>query len=168
MRRKLLISTLILCMILAAGCSPKPIETPTPADGSELAVEIEKREGQGVNYEILTQAYLEEDLLTALGYIQMHKGYGIMKEESDSYIVYIGLGEKPTAGYAVEIEDVIKEADQIRVVVKEIDPSKEDMTTQILTYPTKVLRIKDKTMNIVVENTSGEAFEDINAENEEK
>ena len=180
MKRTLLISTLALCMILAVGCSPKEVQTPVPAEpaldnssqspiaGSDLSIEVEKREGKGVSYEILTQAYLEEDLLTALGYIQEHRGFGIIKEESDSYIVYGGMGEKPTAGYAVEIEDVIKETDQIRVVVKEIEPKKGDMVAEVITYPTKVLRIKDKTLKIVVENTSGEVFEDINAENEEQ
>ncbi|SKC86276.1 protease complex subunit PrcB family protein [Maledivibacter halophilus] len=179
MKRQLVAGILALNMlIVGGGCAAENIESDNPdsnqsqseksEDDTKLGVEVETMQGEGITYEILTADYLlKEDLQTALTHVQMHKGFGIMKEEEDSLIVYVGLGEKPSAGYELEIENVVKKDDKIIITVKETEPPKDAMAAEMLTYPTKVIRLKDKTKNIEVVNNSGEIFEDINAENEE-
>lgn len=178
MKRQLVAGILALnMMVVGVGCVSESIENDKPdsnvsqpqtsEDDTKPGVESETRQGEGITYEILTLAYIDEDLQTALQHIQMHKGFGIMKEEEGSLIIYVGSGEKPSAGYGLEIENVVKKDDKITITVKETKPAKDEMVAEILTYPTKVIRLKDKTRNIEVVNSSGEVFEDINAENEE-
>ena len=178
MKKKILATVLISSLlVVGSGCSPENIENDKPKDNlsqpqeangdTKPAVESVTKEGDNITYEILTLAHMEDDLQTALSHIQKHRGFGIMKEEDDSLILYIGLGEKPSAGYGLEIENIIKNDNRVKVIVKETKPAEDAMVAEVLTYPTKVIRLKDKIKNIEVINKSGEVFEDINAENEE-
>jgi len=192
MKKIILVSILTLSMITSmTGCTtfekssdssqdtPPLVESPespkeeapkeeapkeeAPSGTTEPAVLVQEKQGVGEDYEIHTLAFLEDDLQTALGYVQQHHGFGIIKEEQDGLFVYIGLGEKPTAGYSVEIENVVKKDDKIKIIVKEVQPGKDAIVTQAITYPTKVVKIKDSVKNIEVVDLEGNLLQDINA-----
>ncbi|AWG22273.1 hypothetical protein FFWV33_12460 [Flavobacterium faecale] len=56
----------------------------------------------------------------------------------------LNMGEKPTAGYGVVVEEVMQTQDSIVVTVKESVPAEGTMVTQNITYPYAVLKINSK------------------------
>jgi len=58
--------------------------------------------------------------------------------------VILNMGEKPSGGYAINIESVVETENNIIVTVKETAPEPGGMTTQNITYPFCVLKINSK------------------------
>ncbi|PTX58301.1 protease stability complex PrcB-like protein [Melghirimyces profundicolus] len=79
----------------------------------------------------------------------------VMKESADSgkssltevragdrtYLI-LSLGQRPTGGYSIRVNEVVKKGDTIRVVAEEVPPAKGSFTTQALTKPTVVISVK--------------------------
>ncbi|MDD2401324.1 MAG: protease complex subunit PrcB family protein [Clostridia bacterium] len=73
----------------------------------------------------------------------------VIKGEKESQYVYIGLGERRTGGYDIEIKKVENVDDKIFVIYKEIKPESGSMVIQVITYPYNIIRI-DSSLTVVV------------------
>lgn len=60
----------------------------------------------------------------------------------ESFIVVIAAGEKPTAGYAVEVDRVVREGPKLKVEVRYVEPSPERMLATVITRPYALVRIE--------------------------
>ncbi len=121
-----------------------------------------------LSYQTIDKNY-SEDVATSAQHVRKLRGYGIIKETSDSYIVYIGLGEKPTGGYSVLIDSCVNLVnDTTKIIIKENAPGKGVVTTQAITYPYILVKIDKTNSNIDVETLDGEKLEDINDESNER
>ena len=67
------------------------------------------------------------------------KGY-IYEIENESVIYTIAMGEKPTAGYSIEIQKVKIKGDNVSIYVSEKVPGKEEMVDDVITHP--IVQIK--------------------------
>lgn len=158
MKKQIITGVLVLGLSMSiVGCDTDGTDEPNNSGNQQE--NIEQGEEQEVKYEFVGD--IPDNLIESINNIKNSKGYKVLEEDDDGTIVYIGVGEKPTGGYNIEVEKIDKKNDTINIEVKEISPGQEDMVTQILTYPSVVLKIKDEFENIKVTNSQGESFEKI-------
>lgn len=72
----------------------------------------------------------------------MIKPYVTKNDIETCNFILVNMGEKPSGGYIIKVENVEELADKIIVTIKEISPS--GMTTSVMTKPCYVIKIKSK------------------------
>ena len=141
MKRKIcLIVLIVLCAFLFVGCGK---------DGKERLVE---NKDYYVNGEF-TGKYLD---LTKRGYY-----IDTLNQIDAPYFYIICMGEKSSGGYGLEIKEVNKIGDTTEVIVKEIKPKDGSIVTMAFTYPTLMIEFPEYQSKIVIKNTDGEEFENL-------
>lgn len=91
---------------------------------------------------------VEENVrLTALTELQSKPAgaYWVAKDEK-TYLV-VTAGEKPTAGYVVEVKEITYDGEQLKVSAHLNEPRPGDVVAQVITYPMLVLSIPDETLH---------------------
>ncbi|MET3289842.1 UNVERIFIED_CONTAM: hypothetical protein ABID98_002412 [Brevibacillus sp. OAP136] len=110
------------------GMSAMPEQQPQPAAFAQHAI----------TYEPLKMPY-PDAAKTAWESIRKQGGYKIGSDAQKTYVA-IGLGQRSTGGYRVEVSGVSQGANgEIVIKAKEIGPKPGAMTTQALTYPSIVI-----------------------------
>lgn len=67
-----------------------------------------------------------------------------LNDVNKSNFIILNMGEKPTGGYAIGVENVVETSENIVITVKETNPDPEAMVTQGITYPYCVVKINSK------------------------
>ncbi len=67
-----------------------------------------------------------------------------LNDVNKSNFIILNMGEKPTGGYAIGVENVVETPENIVITVKETNPDPEAMVTQGITYPYCVVKINSK------------------------
>jgi hypothetical protein len=117
-----------------------------------------------LEYEIVDSDYSEE-AASAVQNIQKLRAYGVVEEEADSKIVYIGLGEKPTGGYGISVYSVVNLiSNKTEIIIKEEVPQEDEFVTQAITYPYILVKVDSPNTDIEVETLDGEKFSNLNNE----
>jgi len=149
-KKTTVIMAVVLAALMTAGCA-------SPGDRSDGGTTA-----NDVDYVLVNDDMLDEETMDKIEQIKDKKGYGIIKKDDCFYYIYIGMGEKRTGGYDVEIISVKAVDGKIKILVEEIEPDKDDAVIQVITYPFQVLRIeKEYSGDIVVVNGSDEEYEAI-------
>lgn len=97
-------------------------------------------------------------------YDYTQRGYYISTDNQPNapYYYIIAMGEQPTGGYSISIIDVkIDNEKNVEVIVKENKPKLDDIVTQAFTYPVCCLKLDSFPNSIVIKNTEGEIFEEL-------
>jgi len=85
------------------------------------------------------------------------------KMPDSPWIYSIAMGEQNTGGYFITIEKVnIDENNNLEITVKENKLAADDIVIQVITYPVCSLQINKEPNSVVVKNTEGEKFDNIN------
>jgi hypothetical protein len=58
--------------------------------------------------------------------------------------VLLSMGEKPSAGYSIEVERIEETPDSIILNIKESEPKAGEMNAAVISYPYTVIRINSK------------------------
>lgn len=90
------------------------------------------------------------------------KGYFRVKDEEGYWYIGVFSGKKNTGGYTIKLVSLEAIEDKTVIVVQETSPKPSVNVIQALTYPYTVIRVKGTTQSILVKNTLGEEFKDIN------
>ncbi|SFS66699.1 protease complex subunit PrcB family protein [Marininema halotolerans] len=69
------------------------------------------------------------------------KGGEVRVNYHDQTYLIIGLGERRTSGYRINIDNVIEKDGKVHVYAQEITPSSDGMVTQVITHPTQVIAV---------------------------
>jgi hypothetical protein len=77
------------------------------------------------------------------------------------YLYIICMGEKNTGGYSLKIKEVNRDNETTEIIVEEIEPKKDEIVTMAFTYPTIVVEFPKYQENIVIKNTKGEIFNEL-------
>jgi hypothetical protein len=161
--KKIILSILIGTILLAAGCTrnndlkvePTSLVTPTKK---------EKKAPQGIafnkiKFEKIKDSDAPKELVDKIEKLKRERGFAFTVDDKSGYIyIAVFMGEKPTGGYSIEVTDVSDSEGRTGVLVKEIEPNKGDIVTQVLTQPYTIIKAKGITTNISVENDKGETF----------
>ena len=88
------------------------------------------------------------------------RGYYVdsLNQDDAPYYYIICSGKKISGGYALKIKEVSKNNNQTEIIVEEIAPSKSEIVTMAITYPTIIVEFPKYQDNIVIKNTKGELF----------
>ncbi len=143
----LLLSALsILLVVSLIGCSTgandkPPVDDNPPAGDSPQNGSSDPKEYNGVTGKVLTQGYptkienyLEENKLK-----ETQQAFNI---DNRTYLV-LTMGEQTSAGYAIELQDLVLGDGTLKVFVKYVKPGKDDIVATVMTYPSLVIETDD-------------------------
>lgn len=100
-------------------------------------------------YEEVTSPYPTE-VESVLNKLRRTGGAEVVQGEHKTYVV-IGLGQRSTGGYKVEVDGIETNANgQIIVKAHEVKPAEGSMTIQVISYPTKVIALPKTTQPVSV------------------
>lgn len=64
------------------------------------------------------------------------------KDKMDYLYIVVGYGAQPTGGYSITVDDLYLTDNSIYIDTSLIGPSKDDVVTQVVTYPYIVVKIE--------------------------
>ena len=140
-----------------SGKEKNAIEQELPEEQKEIIFKILKK------YKIIS--LLEYEIINDLGqYNGFYRKRGYLhKTEEDSVIYTIAMGQKPTAGYSIDVKEVKIEGDSATIYVIEKSPGKDDIVEDVLTYPIVQVKFNKLPSSIKVLNyENGEKFPNLN------
>ncbi|MBU8906608.1 protease complex subunit PrcB family protein [Desertibacillus haloalkaliphilus] len=70
-------------------------------------------------------------------------------DQRHTYII-LALGMRPTGGYSIEVTSIREKNDKVVIQAREIAPGPYDFVTQVITYPTKVVKLDRTTLPVLV------------------
>ena len=107
-----------------------------------------------IKYEVLKTIPEGNDTLS-------NRGYKVLKQDNE-YVVIIQTGEKPNAGYGVEVQSIKDTGEKTEIIVQETEPKPGEMNAMVITYPRVAIKIGgNSTPEFVVSNTKGDSFSTI-------
>ena len=135
-------------VFFAIGCNDKkPAEKPQMG---ELA------------FEEINSEQLEDEELKSW-YDQNHTQDALVSYDTEEFTyILLGVGEKPTGGYELNITSVTGDESNVNVRAEIVEPSAETMVTQVITYPNQLVRIKQDNRDVVLEELVVEQNEEEN------
>lgn len=83
------------------------------------------------------QEYLEQ--------FKMTENYLVFNYEGEIYL-FASRGEMISGGYSIVLKDATVDKDTVNIIVEKKDPGKDDVVTQALTYPVKLVKLADNTV----------------------
>ena len=127
----------LLLSITLIGCLPRKIEHQVLERGLQA--------GAALSSPYFAVVSVEEDFFGL--YRRIHSGELPPPQPppvnfEESLVLVIAMGEKPTAGYAVEVGGVVREGQTLKVEVRFIEPSSERMLAAVITRPYALVRIE--------------------------
>jgi len=154
MKRTILLAVLVIVLIGLAGC------------GSSTGA----NEPKEVDFRIVQLAGLHNDkaLLpdnnTAIDLLSKSGGQFYFSD-GNHLILFIGLGEKKTAGYDIKVKSIKTHNDGATydVVIEEIKPAAGDIVAQVITYPYVLVDLGDVSApkEITVQDEEGKKFNNL-------
>lgn len=123
----------LVLLIAAAGCGEMVIGAPSEVD-----------------FERVVKEELPEEVKNWLDGKITKPGEETFSHEGKLYIL-AAYGEKPTAGYSVEINKIEKLDGQIIVYASFVDPAPDDVVATVITYPYDLVVIEDQGLPVVFE-----------------
>lgn len=145
---------LVLTLVVVAACGSQPaddndqvddnveiVDDETDTDGDLPDTEGEDEANGGISWRRLSEADLTSEMQTWLEANQ--ETTGIYQENfGDETLVLVAWGEKPSTGYAVEVEDVTADGDtKLQLDISLVEPSGDDVTGDAITYPYDLIAV---------------------------
>lgn len=152
MKKLNFILSLVFILALAA-CNKTGGSVPSPSSSESSNQALAYNE---LAFEVLENDQgLPENMTESIGSIRVFEGFAYFKAE-DEYVVFIGMGKKPTGGYGIEVKTVEDIEGLTKITVEEKSPQNGDVVTQALTYPYVLVKIKGCAENFEVATVTQE------------
>ena len=132
-----------LLPLLIIGCSTttKTAVIENKAKGLYEILSQQSQDGASIKFfEILT----EEDEIGMLRGDETLKGKISADDMKNSTIVILNMGEKPTGGFSISVQEVQELPDRILMIIKENEPAADSMVTMGITNPYTIVKINSK------------------------
>jgi hypothetical protein len=133
-KKSLALVIVLALLLLAAGCGEKMVGGPTE-----------------VSFQRVQEEELPEEVQSWLSENIMEYGEKTFVLEDKLYIL-VAYGEKPTAGYSVEIDKVEKLDGKVVVYSSFQDPDPDDLVATVITYPYDLIVIEDQGLPVTFKN----------------
>lgn len=150
----IMVLILILTVSLFSGCvkSQKPLPK---VDDNEKQEGADKTPGQGITvneikYEVIDINALSEQMVSSIEILRQSRGYEIWEQEDGSFLILISAGEKPSGGYAIEVDYIEDNEGKTVISVRETEPGPNDAVTLAITYPIVLVKASGITNDFVV------------------
>jgi hypothetical protein len=172
---KILLTALIMTLSLSlifVGCkqtgiveSPVPSDTPVSTNESPSAPSNQGITVNRINFTEIDAESLDSTRAQLINDMSLTRGYTYWTNEDGTYTVFIGLGERATAGYGIKVLSVEDNEGNTNILVEETKPGKDDMVAQVITYPYVIIQMGGITDNFNIADTEGNSFEVLYGEN---
>ncbi len=126
-------------------------------------IESNGTEAEEISYATVEDlASLPEAVGEAVEHLKLERGYFVFNEPAfdtgDKMYIMVSSGERPTGGYEISIEKVQLKNGVLEILVQETEPGEDEIVTQALTYPHKILSLEEEFTEIRVFTTEREEF----------
>ena len=167
--KKIFITSIVVIAslsLLLTGCKQGESEsTPVPTDTPESSTESpSSTSNQGItvntiNFREIDISTLDDVHVRLINDMSLSRGYTYWVNEDGTYTVFIGLGERSTAGYGITVISVEDNEGNTNILVEETKPGKDDMVAQVITYPYVIIQMGGITDNFNIADTEGNSFD---------
>lgn len=127
-----------LYALVAAGCgTPFASEDARGASG-------ESRE-ESLPFQQESPQSLPDEVKQKQAEVRQVGGNGIYHTEvrsGDRIYLILSLGQRPTGGYSIRVNEVVRKGNTVRINAEEVPPSKNTFTTQAISRPNTVISLK--------------------------
>lgn len=127
----LLVTLSIMLAVSFVGCAGAN-DGDSPQNGSG-----DPKEYNGVTGKVLTQGYPAE-IEKYLDENKLKETQQAFNINNQTFIVFT-MGEQTSAGYAIELKDLVLGDGILKVFVKYVKPDKGDIVATVMTYPTLII-----------------------------
>lgn len=125
---------------------------------------VEQSQGITVNklkVDYVSKEKAEEILENQLIDVKETAGYKLITLNDEIYL-YIGLGEKSTGGYDLEVTYMEDNEGILNMEVKIVEPKAEDMVSQVINYPSRILKLNFAPIKVNIKSNMKEmSFKEI-------
>ena len=152
-RKTLLVLLILLSVFIFTGCEKKEEKKPAEDKTVNKTKLVEN-----------TDYFIRGELTWGDYWDKTKKGYYIdsKNEPNAPYYYVLIMGEKPTGGYSLKVKEVNRNDGKTEMIVEEIVPGANEVTTQALTYPTLVVEFPTQQEGITIKDTNGGEFSCLN------
>ncbi|MCX7570023.1 protease complex subunit PrcB family protein [Tumebacillus sp. DT12] len=96
-----------------------------------------------IRYEVIEDlSALPQEVQQGLQGKQQSEGLTVVEAEGATYAL-LSLGERPTGGYTIEVQQVIESAGRIEIHAKVKEPAAGLSVIQMITYPALVVKLPE-------------------------
>jgi len=143
-KKTIFIFVMAAALIVLPGCED-PADPLEPVDPDEVTEpeEVELPDQLPAEIELWIEQSKERFAAQAL-------------EHEEILYLLVTYGEKPTAGYAVEITEIKEDEDKVVVTVHFTEPAEDEMVAQVITYPFDLAMIDDPGLPVEFNATGAE------------
>ncbi|MFW5800712.1 MAG: protease complex subunit PrcB family protein [Spirochaeta sp.] len=156
-----LLAAAITVLVLMANCASEPesvpevrAEPPQKCMNEVCVISSTNEPGQRFRSTVQVQSRSAwEDLNSSLrgNALEQYEAYLSHQLDFDeAAVVAVFAGERPTGGYQLHLERVIRTPSSISLHIRESKPDPGDMVTQALTYPSLIMVVHDAPQDIDV------------------
>ena len=162
--KRIIIVFLLVGLVVITGCVREPADLNQPSDKPvSNSPQPTANLPQGITVNIIdfkevTQNDLTPEKVEIINNLRTLRGYYFWKEDNGGYTLFIGMGEKPTGGYKIDVISVEDNEGKTNILVDETVPKADDMVSQALTYPYVVVEMKGITDQFNITNTDKEDY----------
>ncbi len=100
------------------------------------------KQSASLHFEVITEAAPFEKLFAAIHSGRVPPPSPPKIDFGKSLVVFISLGEKPSAGYRVNVEEITRDEETLRVKIKTQEPPKDQFQATVMTQPYLLITIK--------------------------
>ena len=161
----LLAAALVFSMLLSACGKDDAKNTPIPSDtpGSSTE-EPSSAPNQGITvndieFEVIDIAVLDDAMKALVPDLALAGGFYYWVDSEGVYTVFIGLGERSTAGYGIKVISVEDNEGITNILVEETKPGDGEIVAQVLTYPYTLIQMDGITDNFNIVGKDNAKFE---------
>lgn len=110
-----------------------------------LSLGNQEEKGKEIGLIHIEQEEMPNNVQEYLEQFKMIENYLAFNYEDEVYL-FASRGEMMTGGYSVVLKDATYDNGTVKIIVEKKDPAKDDIVTQALTYPTKLVKLADNTV----------------------
>src|SRR5690606_8873188 len=115
-----------------------------------------------LTYEILDNN-IPKELDAIIDSIGTKRGYSVIRSSGNEHIIFIGAGQKPSAGYDINVKYIENVNGKIVITVEETSPKPGSIVATVLTYPSVVIKVNTISQDFMVVNLKGEPYDKLQA-----
>lgn len=156
------ITTLLVILLFSlTACNTSKVTVKQTEIGKQT--ETGKKDPQGItvnkiNFEQAKDEELPPNMDNSIRNLKPNKGF-LVYDYNGYYYITIFAGKKNTGGYSIKVLSIEDNEGKTFILVEEKSPSKDDIVTQVITYPYTTIKVRGITPNITIENEGGEKYE---------
>lgn len=132
MHRRSLVGILFLILLMSvSGCGPAEVDSQSPTGGNKVS-----NQEKNISFQVLDELSLPPALQEKSRTLreQEKAGTEIVHDGKNTFILIV-IGPRNTAGYAIEVKQVVQKGETVTIQAREITPAPDSFTAQVITYP---------------------------------